>query len=125
MQREVAVGERDVIADLHLVEQPVRIALEYFCEVDADITGGLAKSVHDAAEGSFMNTQHSGQAVLADTGGVHAQLQIWIDISIQAHRDLSLSFVLYLAVSKLGGYLEPMNCNPRAKRERVDLSTYC
>jgi hypothetical protein len=105
MQCEVAVGERDVIADLHLVEQPVRIALEYFCEVDADITGRLAKSVHDAAEGGFMNSQHSGQAVLADTGGIHAQFQVWVDISIQAHRALAL-FCFVSCGKQVGRLLE-------------------
>lgn len=78
-------GECDLIVDLHFVEEPFRIALQDFRQVDANISGWLAESVHDAAEGSFVNAQHPSQTVLSNASGVHAKFQIRVDVSIQVH----------------------------------------
>ena len=32
-----------------------------------------------------MDAQHARQPVLPDAGGVHPQLQVWVDVSIQCH----------------------------------------
>ena len=79
------VADEGLVVDLHFVEEPVRIALQDFRQVDADVAGWFTESVHDAAQGGLMDSQHAGQAVLANTGGVHAQLQVWIDVTIQGH----------------------------------------
>jgi len=78
-------ADEGVVVDLHFVEEPVRVALQDFRQMGADIAGGFAKSIHDPAQGCFVDSQHAGQPVLTDTGGVHAQLQIRVDIAIQCH----------------------------------------
>jgi hypothetical protein len=82
---DAMVSESNVITDLHLVEQPVWIALQYLGQMDADVAGGLPEAIHDSAQGGFMNAQHSCQPVLSDAGRVHPQLQVWVDVSIQGH----------------------------------------
>ena len=94
---KAVVDKRNLIADLHLVEQPFRVALENFCEVRADVASRFPEPVHDSAEGGFVYPQHSCQAVLADAGRVHSQLEIWIDISVQAHC-FALDFLSALCV---------------------------
>jgi hypothetical protein len=74
MDGEVIISKCDLVADLHLVEQPVRIALKYLRKMYADVASGLAKSVHDPAQGRFVNAKHSRQTVLPDARGVHPQL---------------------------------------------------
>jgi hypothetical protein len=105
VEREMMLIEGDIVDDLHFVKQPIGIALEDLRQVNPYIPGRFTEAVHDAAQRRFMNAKHSGEAILPNAGGVHAQLKIWVDVSIQAHRDLALLFVLCLAVSKLGGYL--------------------
>ena len=85
MNGYVIFVERDFVADLHLVEEPVRIALQNLREMDTDVARGLAKSVHDPAQGGFVNAQHSCQTVLPDARGVHPQLQVRVYVSIQGH----------------------------------------
>ena len=53
--------------------------------MNADIARGFPKAVHDSAQGCLVNAQHFSQTVLSDTRGVHPQLQIRIDVSIQGH----------------------------------------
>jgi hypothetical protein len=53
--------------------------------VQADIAGGFPEAVHDSAQGRLVNAQHFRQAVLSDARGVHPELQIRVDISIQGH----------------------------------------
>jgi len=85
VKREMAVCECDFIVNLHLVEQPVRIALQDLGKMHTNVAGGLAEAVHDAAQRSFVDAQHARQTVLPDAGGVHPQLQIGVYISVQGH----------------------------------------
>jgi hypothetical protein len=85
------VSEGNVVADLHLVEQPVRIALQYLGKMHADIASGLTKAIHDSAQRGFVDAQHARQTVLPDASGVHPQLEVRVNVSIQGH-DLSLGF---------------------------------
>jgi hypothetical protein len=82
---DVISYERDFIVNLHFVEEPVRVALKYLCEVHAEIASWFTKAVHDSAQGSLVNAQHSRQPVLTDARGIHAQLQIRVNVSIQSH----------------------------------------
>ena len=93
---DAIVSKGNFIADLHLVEQPVRIALQYLGQVNADVAGRLPEAIHNAAQGCFMNAKHACQTVLPDAGGVHPQLQIRVDVSIQGH---GLALVFYSAVA--------------------------
>ena len=85
MHRELILGEGNFIVDLHLVEKPVWVALQDFRQMDSDIAGGFAEAVHDAAQRGFMNSQHARQTILPDAGGVHPQLEVRVNVSIQAH----------------------------------------
>jgi hypothetical protein len=82
---ELIVSEGNVIADLHLVEKPIRIALQDFREVDTNVACGFAEAVHDAAQRGFMNPQHARQTILPDAGGVHPKLEVRVNVSIRAH----------------------------------------
>jgi hypothetical protein len=82
MHCELIADQGNVVADLHLQKQPVGIALEDLSQMGADVSGGFAEPIHDSAQGCLVNTQHAGQAVLPNSGGVHAQLQVWVDVSI-------------------------------------------
>jgi len=95
----VRIGEGYFVVDLHFVEQPVWIALEDLREVNADVAGRLAKAVHDSAEGRFVDAQHSCQAVLPDARGVHPELQVRVNVSIQGH---GLALVLYRIAASCG-----------------------
>ena len=53
--------------------------------MDSDIAGGFAEAVHDAAQRGFMNPQHARQTILPDASGVHPQLEVRVNVSIQAH----------------------------------------
>jgi len=70
---ELVFDKDEVIVGLHFVEQPIRVALEDLREVHADVTGRFAETIHDSAQGSFVNAQHFRQAVLPDAPGVHPQ----------------------------------------------------
>ena len=59
MHGELILSEGNFIVDLHLVEKPVRIALQDLCEMDTDVASGFAEAVHDAAQRGFMNPQHA------------------------------------------------------------------
>ena len=100
MNSEMIVGEGYFVIDLHLVEQPVRVALQDFCEVNADIAGRLPESVHDSAQGGLVNAQHPRQAVLSDARGVHPKFQVGINVSIQGH---GFALVLYWNAASYGG----------------------
>lgn len=112
---ELILSEGNFIADLHLVKKPFRITLQNLCEVDAEVTGGLAEAIHNAAQRRLMNAQHAGQTVLADAGGVHPQLQIRVNVSIQAHVFALGSMALQRPVgSEADCYCKPFS-NLRAK----------
>jgi len=101
--------ECDFVADLHLVEEPVRIALQNFREMNANIAGWFAKSVHDPAQGRFVNAKHSCQAVLPDARGVHPKLQVRVNVSVQCH-GYTLNFNwLRLSEEQKQQLLEPCN----------------
>ena len=85
MHGELILSEGNFIVDLHLVEKPIWVALQYFRQVDSDVPGGFAKAVHNAAQRGFMNSQHARQTILPDPGGVHSQLEVRVNVSIQAH----------------------------------------
>jgi len=74
MSRYGVFHERDVVTDLHFVEEPIGVALQDFSQLHAHVSGRLTEAVHDAAEGCFVDAQHTGQAVLPDSSGVHPQL---------------------------------------------------
>jgi hypothetical protein len=82
---QVILCECDFVADLHLVEKPVRIALQNLREMNSDVTGWFAKSVHNPAQGRFVDAKHSCQTVLPDARGVHPKLQIRVYVSTQCH----------------------------------------
>lgn len=103
MKCEPIVGEGNFVVDLHLVEQPVGIALQDLCKLKAEVAGRLPEAVHDSAQGSFMNAEHSGQAVLPDAGGVHPQFQVRINVSIQGQGLLSSSIDLQHPVGSSRG----------------------
>jgi hypothetical protein len=107
MHCELVLSEGNFVADLHLVEKPVRVALQYLSEVDADIAGGFAEAVHDAAQRGFMDSQHARQTVLPDARGVHPQLEVRVDVSIQAHV-IALGF---FGVAASRGEWDDCSCN--------------
>jgi hypothetical protein len=85
VNRELTLRKGNFVIDLHLVEKPVRIALQNLRQMHADVARRFPEAIHDAAQGSFMNAQHACQTVLPDAGGVHPQLKIGINVSIQGH----------------------------------------
>lgn len=115
MRYEVVVSEGDVVTHLHLVEQPIRVALQDFREVDANVAGRLAKAVHDSAQRGFMDPQHSCQAILPDAGGVHPQLEVRINVSIQGHSSALFSMELQHPVGAEEAVTTKVLCNIRAK----------
>lgn len=92
-------SESNLIADLHLQKQPVWVALQNFGQMHTDVAGGLPEPIHNPAQGGFVDAQHARQAVLTDARGVHPQLQIRINVSIQCH-GLALDF--YSATASFG-----------------------
>ena len=60
----------------------------------SNVAGGLSEAVHDAAQRGFVDAQHARQAVLPDARGVHPQLEVRIDVSVQGHGSLSFSVAL-------------------------------
>lgn len=115
MRYEVVVGEGDVVTHLHLVEQPIRVALQDFGEMHANVAGGLAKAVHDSAQRGFVNPQHSCQAILPDARGVHPQLEVRINVSIQSHSPTLFSMELPHPVGAEEAVTTKVLCNIRAK----------
>lgn len=61
-----------------------------------------------------MDAEHAGQTVLADAGGVHAQFQIRVDVSIEAHGH-ALVLLRGIGASRLGERKMPM---PRCKQSK-------
>jgi hypothetical protein len=51
-----------------------------------------------------MDAQHPSQTILADSGGVHPQLQIGIDVTIQRH-GLDLASVAFSTLAGIRGLL--------------------
>jgi hypothetical protein len=120
----VIVSECDFVAHLHFVEQPVRITLEYLGEMDANVTCGLAKAIHDSAQRRFVNAQHSCQTVLPDARGVHPQLQVRVYISIQGQG--LLSSLNWLRLPAMSGRSQLLNsddafCLPNLKSLHVNI----
>ena len=111
MNGSAVFRESNVVVHLHFVEQPIRIALKNLCEMNADIPSWLAESIHDSAQGRFVNAQHSCQAVLPDARGVHPQLQVRINVSIQGH---SFALISCLASAHLWGAEEAANADSTA-----------
>ena len=85
MNRELAVGKGDLVADLHFVEKPFRVALQNLRKLHPHFARRFPEPVHNPAQGRFVNSQHSRQPVLPDASRVHPKLQIGIDISIDSH----------------------------------------
>lgn len=73
-----------LVANLHFVKEPLWIALQNRCEVFANVSAWLAESVDDPAQMGFIDAEHSRQAILPNPSGVNSQLQIRIDLSIDA-----------------------------------------
>ena len=82
---KVVFDEGEFIVGLHFVEQPIWVALEDLREMHADVTGWFTETVHDSAQGSFVNAQHFRQAILPDAPGVHPQFQVRVNVSVQGH----------------------------------------
>lgn len=55
-----------------LVKEPFRITMEDFCDLRTQIWIGLAKSVYDLAKVGFIDPDHLGKTVLADTARIHS-----------------------------------------------------
>ena len=97
-------SKSEIVTDLDLVEQPVWIAVQDLGQMGADVAGRLAETVHDAAQRRFMDAQHPSQTVLADPGGVHPQLQIGVDVTIQRH-GVDLASVAFSTLAGIRGLL--------------------
>jgi hypothetical protein len=102
--RSGLLSKSQIVADLNLVEEPIGIAVQDLGQMGADVAGWFAKSVHDAAQGRFMDAQHPSQTVLADSGGVHPQFQIGVDIAIQRH-GVDLALVAFSTLAGIRGLL--------------------
>ena len=90
MNGHVVFGESYFVAHLHFVKEPIRIALENLGKMNSNVASRLAKSVHDSAQGGFVDAEHSCQTVLPDARGVHPQFQVRVNVSIQCHDDFAL-----------------------------------
>jgi hypothetical protein len=113
---DLIFGESNFIVDLHLVEQPIGVALEDLGEMNSDIARRLPETVHDSAQGGLVNAQHSRQTVLPNARGVNPQLQVRVNVSIHGH-----AFALgFYQVQRSAGdaeeaVLAKLVCNPDAK----------
>ena len=67
------------------MEQPLRIALQYFGDLRFELLTGLTKTVDYLAEMCLINSQHLCHSVLAQATGVDPQLQVWIDVTMNWH----------------------------------------
>jgi hypothetical protein len=76
---------RAFFSQQNLVKKPLRVAMEDFCDLRAQIWIRLAKSVNNLAQMGFVDSDHLGKAVLPDAARIHAQLQIWVDVTIDWH----------------------------------------
>jgi len=125
VERELMLLKWNLVADLHLVKKPIRIALQNFCQVDANIAGRLAKSIHNSAQGGFVDTQHASQTVLPNAGCVHPQLQVGIDVSIQGQSMLSLISGCSILWGAEEAVTVKSNRQFNCQKESCYLSTYC
>jgi hypothetical protein len=123
---DVVFGEGDFIVDLHFEEQPFRVALKDLCQMHADIAGRFAETVHDSAQGGFVDAEHSCQTVLPDARGVHPQFQVRVNVSIQCHDDFALvcigCSILWIPEEAVS---EKTLSNLCTKPGSTYLSTYC
>jgi len=125
MNGHVVFGESYLVADLHLVEEPIRITLENLGKVNSNVASRLAKSVHDSAQGRFVDAEHSRKAILTDASRIHPQLQVRVNVSIQGH-GFALAYLLAAAFSSLQKeQLLPLTVQSKCQSRSRYLSTYC
>jgi len=74
VKSELIFLKRHFVRDLHLVKEPFWVALQNLSQLHSNTPCRLPESVHDPAQGGFMNAQHPGQTILTDARGVHPQL---------------------------------------------------
>jgi hypothetical protein len=79
----------------HLVEEPLRITMKYFCDLRTQIRIRLAESVHDLAKVGFIDPDHLGKAILPDAARIHAQFQIWVYVAVDWHLFTQVSRYMY------------------------------
>jgi hypothetical protein len=79
------IDDKAFFSDQHLMEEPLRIAVQNLCYLRPKVMTGFAESVNDFAEVGFINAQHFRQAVLSYPAGEHPQLEIWVDVTIYWH----------------------------------------
>jgi hypothetical protein len=71
--------------NLYFLEQPIRVAIENFCDRLSEISTWLTKPIDDLAQIGLVDANHFGQTILAYTGGVDPQLEVRINVSIYGH----------------------------------------
>lgn len=79
------IDDEAFFGNQHLVEEPLRVAVQNLCNLRPKVMIGFAESVNDFAEVGFINAQHLRQAVLSNPAGEHPQLEIWVDVAINWH----------------------------------------
>ena len=89
--------------NLYFLEQPIGVAIENFCDRLSEIPTWLAKPIDDLAQISLVNTNHFGQSILAYAGGVNPQLEIRVNVSIQWHGLVPVTFQKRLIAQKWQG----------------------
>jgi hypothetical protein len=72
-----------------------------------------------------VNAQHARQAILPDASGVHSQLKIWVNISIQGQRIRSLIVGYSLLRKAEEAVTAPSLWQSVCQTRRSYLSTYC
>ena len=80
-----AIDEGTFLCDENFVEQPLRIAVQYFCNLRSQVITGLTEAIDDLAEVCFVNSQDLRHAILAKATRVDFQFQIRIDIALNCH----------------------------------------
>jgi hypothetical protein len=67
------------------VEEPVRIAVQYFCNLRPQLIAGFTEAIDDLAQMRFVNSQHLRHSVLTKAAGIDPQLQIRVDVALNWH----------------------------------------
>jgi hypothetical protein len=89
--------------NLYFLEQPLRVAIENFRDRLSEISTWLTKPIDDLAQIGLVDANHFGQTILAYTGGVNPQLEIRINVSVQGHGVVPLTFSRRLITQKWQG----------------------
>lgn len=80
-----AIDDGVFFGDENLMEEPIGVGLQQFCNARTKDFVRFSKTIHNLAQMSLINAEYLRHSVLAKAAGIDSQFQVRINITVYRH----------------------------------------